>query len=105
MAKNQLFNHLMSGLKKANSEPPKVSTLVMGFTKEQMLIMDVKKPRLVWYDAETKTFYDQGDSTKISKSKYPKINSTNFKKNKPINLQYYIPINNTIIQESNKPLD
>ena len=105
MAKNQLFNHLKDGLKNANSAPPQFSTLVMGFTKEQMLRMDLKKPRLVWYDAITKKFYDQGDSTKIKKSDYSKINSSNFKKTDPISLQYYIPMTTTIIQESDKPLD
>lgn len=102
---NSLFNQLKNGLKKANSAPPQFSTVVMGFTKEQMLRMDLKKPRLVWYDSVTKKFYDQGDSTKIKKSEYSKINSMNFKKDKPIALEYYIPINNTIITESNKPLD
>jgi hypothetical protein len=102
---NNLFNQLKNGLKKANASPPQFSTVVMGFTKEQMFRMDLKKPRLVWYDAISKTFYDQGDSTKIKKSDYSKINSTNFKKDKPIVLEYYIPINNAIITESNKPLD
>jgi hypothetical protein len=102
---NQLFNHLKSGLKKANSAPPQYSTLVMGFTKEQMFKMDLKRPRLVWYDAVSKRFYDQGDSTKIKKSDYSKINALNFNSDKPIVLEYYIPINNTIINESSRPLD
>ena len=102
---NNLFNQLKSGLRNAKSAPPQFSTLAMGFTKTQMLTMDVKKPRLVWYDALSKTFYDQGDSTKIKKSDYTKINSTNYKKDKPLQMQYYIPINNDIIAESNKPLD
>jgi hypothetical protein len=105
MAKNQLFNYLKSGLHKANSEPPRTNTLVMGFTKAQVAKMDFKKPRLIWYDAFTKTFYDQGDSTKIKKSEWKNINAANFKKNAPItNLHYYIPINDTIMAESNKPL-
>jgi hypothetical protein len=105
MAKNQLFNHLQNGLHKANSEPPRISTLVMGFTKSQVAKMDFKKPRLIWYDAFTKTFYDQGDSTKIKKSEWKKITATSFKKDAPIaNLHYYIPINDTIMKESNQPL-
>ena len=103
---NQLFNQLMGGLRNARSAAPEHDTLAMGFTKTQMLTMNVKKPRLIWYDAATQTFYDQGDSTKIKKSEYTKINSMNFKKSRPMNdLQYYIPINNTVIEESNKPLD
>lgn len=103
---NQLFNQLMGGLRNARSAQPEIDTLAMGFTKTQMLTMNVKKPRLIWYDASTKTFYDQGDSTKIKKSDYTKINATNFKKTHPMSdLQYYIPINNAVIEESNKPLD
>lgn len=103
---NQLFNNLKSGLRRANSAPPQYSTLALGFTKIQMAKMDLKKPRLIWYDATTKTFYDQGDSTKIKKSDWTKVNQMTFKKNNPIpNLQYYIPINNALIQESDKPLD
>lgn len=93
MAKNQLFEHLKNGLRKANSAPPQHSCLVMGFTKIQMLKMDLKKPRLVWYDALSKTFYDQGDSTKIKKEDWAKINMMNFNHDKPLtDLQYYIPI-------------
>lgn len=103
---NQLFTHLKNGLKNANSAPPSLSTLALGFTKMQMLKMDLKKPRLIWYDVETKTFYDQGDSTKIKKKDWSKVNQSNFKKNAPLtNLQYYIPINDNMIEESNKPLD
>ena len=90
---NKLFNSLKNGLHRANSEPPKFSALVMGFTKAQMLKMDLKRPRLIWYDAITKKFYDQGDSTKIKKDDWSKFNSMNFKKDMPLNdLQYYIPI-------------
>ena len=68
--------------------------------------MDLKKPRLIWYDAASQTYYDQGDSTKIKKSQYSKINSSNFKKDRPIkDLEYYIPINQEIINESDKPLN
>lgn len=102
---NQLFNQLKNGLKNANSAPPQCSTLAMGFTKTQAMMFDFKKPRLIWYDALTKAFYDQGDSTKIKKSEYTKINQQNFKKDKPITVQYYIPINDTVIRESDKPLD
>jgi hypothetical protein len=103
---NNLFNSLKNGLRKANSAPPTCSTLALGFTKMQMAKMDLKKPRLIWYDALTKTFYDQGDSTKIKKSDWTKVNHLTFKKDAPLNnLQYYIPINNDLIQESNKPLD
>jgi hypothetical protein len=78
----------------------------MGFTKAQVAKMDFKKPRLIWYDAMTRTFYDQGDSTKIKKSEWKKIGPSTFKKDNPLtNLHYYIPINDTIIAESNKPLE
>jgi hypothetical protein len=103
---NQLFQHLKSGLHRADSNAPYTSTLALGFTKIQMMKMDLKKPRLIWYDVSTKTFYDQGDSTKIKKSDWTKVNQFTFKKDKPItNLQYYIPINNDLIAESDKPLD
>lgn len=101
-----IFNQLKNGLRNAKSAPPQMSTLAMGFTTMQMAKMDLKKPRLIWYDASTKTFYDQGDSTKIKKSEWQKINQFNFKKDRPVtNLQYYIPINNALINESNQPLD
>lgn len=102
---NQLFNMLANGLRKAAVKPAQ-DTLAMGFTRQQIFTGKMKKPRLIWYDAATQTYYDQGDSTKINKSQYSKINSSNFKKDKPIkDLEYYIPINQTIINESNKPLD
>ena len=102
MAKNMLFEHLKSGLRNANGAPPSNSCVALGFTKVQVLTMNFRKPRLIWY----KTFYDQGDSTKIKKSNWTKINSENFKKGNPIsNLQYYIPMNDTMIAESNQPLE
>ena len=79
---NNLFSQLMGNLKKANSNPPAFDTIALGFTKAQMLKMDMKKPRLIWYDAKTKSFYDQGDSTKIKKKDWTKINATNYKKDK-----------------------
>lgn len=106
MGKNNLLAMLSSGLRDAERQIPECDTLAMGFTKIQMLKMDLKKPRLIWFDSASKIFYDQGDSTKISKSQYSKITAKNFKKDRPINnLKYYIPINNTIIAESDKPLD
>lgn len=103
---NNLFSQLMGNLKKANSNPPAFDTIALGFTKAQMLKMDMKKPRLIWYDAATKSFYDQGDSTKIKKKDWTKINATNYKKDKKMSdLQYYIPINQAMVDESNKPLD
>lgn len=102
---NNLFNMLASGLRKASVKPAH-DTLAMGFTTQQIFTGRMKKPRLIWYDAKTQTYYDQGDSTKIKKSQYSKINATNFKKDKPINdLGYYIPINQEIINESDKPLN
>ena len=103
---NNLFSQLMGNLKRANSQPPAYDTIVLGFTKAQMLRMDMKKPRLFWYDSASKQFYDQGDSTKIKKNKWTSINATNFKKDKVLtDLQYYIPINQAMVDESNKPLD
>ena len=103
---NNLFSQLMGNLKKANSNPPAFDTIALGFTKAQMLKMDMKKPRLIWYDAKTKAFYDQGDSTKIKKKDWTKINATNYKKDKCLtDLQYYIPISQAMVDESNKPLN
>jgi hypothetical protein len=100
---NQLFNQLKNGLRKADGPRPEKSTVAIGFTKFQMLKMDLKKPRLVFYDAQTDTFYDQGDSTKIKKTEWCKINQSNFKKNVPMkNLQYYCILNESVVAESNK---
>jgi hypothetical protein len=99
----QFFNQLKSGLKNAERDTPKVSLLALGFTKAQMAKMSLKKPRLIWYDAATKTYYDQGDSTKIKKSDWTKTNQLTFKKNNPMNdLVYYIPINNSLVSDSNQ---
>jgi hypothetical protein len=58
---------------------------------------------LIWFDATTQTFYDQGDSTKIKKSDWTKINSDNFDKKKPMkDLKYYIPIDSGLVQEASK---
>lgn len=100
---NQLFNQLKNGLRKADGAHPEHSTVAIGFTKFQMVKMDLKKPRLVFYDKKTDTFYDQGDSTKIKKSEWCKINESNFKKNVPMkNLQYYCILNEETVAESNK---
>jgi len=105
MAKNQLFDYLKNGLHNANSAPPETSTLAMGFTKFQMIKMDLKKPRLIWYDAEKKQFFDQGDSTKIKKSEWKKISQDNYKKDKPLtNLQYYIPISDSMMLVAEQPV-
>ena len=103
MAQIDFFNQLKGRLKNARSQPPVISTAALGFTGEQMMKMNLKRPRLIWYDAMSKKFYDQGDSTKIKKSDWMKINSTNFKKDKPIDdLRYYIPIDAPLMQESTK---
>ena len=92
----QFFNQLKGNLKKADRDTPKTSMLALGFTKAQMAKMSLKKPRLIWYDAVTKMYYDQGDSTKIKKSDWTKTNQMNFKKDKPMSdLSYYIPIDNS----------
>lgn len=99
----QFFNTLKGRLKHAEREVPAIGTLALGFTKSQMMKMSLKKPRLVWYDAATKTFYDQGDSTKIKKSDWTKVDQFTFKKNAPMkDLQYYIPINSAIVSDSNQ---
>lgn len=101
MAKNNLFEHLKSNLRNADRDIPNMSTLALGFTKKQIAKLDMKHPRLIWYDMFTRKFYDQGDSTKKSKSDWHKINSTNFDKSKPLtDLSYYIPINNQIMTEA-----
>lgn len=103
---NNLFSMLSSGLRDADKEVPENDLLAMGFTKAQVAMFKFKDPRLIWYDAKTKTFYDQGDSRKVNKSKYKDITAKTAKKDKPIkNLKYYIPINQQIVDESNKPLD
>lgn len=103
---NNLFNMLSSNLKNANSQPPMFNTIALGFTKTQVFTANFKKPRLIFYHAGTKTFYDQGDSTKIKKNKWSQINESNYKSDKPIkDLQYYIPISTAMIAESDKPLD
>ena len=102
---NNLFNMLANGLRKA-AVKPNSDTLAMGFTRQQIFTGQMKKPRLIWFDAASQTYYDQGDSTKIKKSQYSKINASNFKKDRPIkDLEYYIPINQEIINESDKPLN
>lgn len=102
---NNLFSMLMNGLRNAKNAPPDHSLLAIGFTKQQMLTKNLKKPRLIWYDKSSNTYYDQGDSTKIPKSKWNNINATNFKKDKPMNnLDYYIIMNQTTVAESDKPL-
>ena len=101
-----LFDQLKGNLKNANSTPPAMSCVALGFTQAQMLTMKLNKPRLIWYDALTKTFYDQGDSTKIKKANWLKVNANNFNKDVPMNnLKYYIPINGMMVEESNKPLE
>lgn len=103
---NNLFSMLSSGLRDADKELPETDILAMGFTKAQVAMFKLRDPRLIWFDAKSKTFYDQGDSRKTSKSKYKDITAKTFKKDKPIkNLKYYIPINQQIVDESNKPLD
>ena len=99
----QFFNQLKSGLRNADRDTPNGSLLALGFTKAQVAKMSLKKPRLIWYDAETKTYYDQGDSTKIKKDDWTKTNQSTFKKDAPMkNLMYYIPINNSLVSESDK---
>ena len=102
MSQNTLFQQLRNGVRKANVLPTQ-STLAMGFSTQQMLTGNLKKPRLLWFDIVTKKFYDQGDSTKIKKEDWYKVNQDNFKKKEMKDLSYYIPINSQIIDESNKP--
>lgn len=116
---NNLMSMVKNGLTDADKQMPEKDILAMGFTKDQVKHMNpvalamlmMKKgsglnPKLIWFDAATGKFYNQGDAAKINKSEYSKINAQNFKKDKPINnLKYYVPINNAMIEESNKPLD
>lgn len=104
--KNNLFNMLKNGLRDAEKDKPNEDLLAMGFTNIQMKKMDLKRPRLIWYDSETEKYYDQGDSTFIKKSDYTKINKNTFKKDRPMdNLKYYVIINQRVVDESNKPLN
>lgn len=99
----QFFNTLKGRLKHADRDVPKTSLLALGYTNAQMIKMSLKKPRLVWFDAASKTFYDQGDSTKIKKSDWTKTNQLTFKKDAPMkDLKYYIPINNELVADSNQ---
>ena len=116
---NNLMSMIKKGLADADKQHPNTDALVMGFTKDQVrnmnpmalaMLMRKKgsglKPKLIWFDAASDTFYDQGDATKINKSEYDKINATNFKKDTPLTkLKYYVPINRAILNESDKPLD
>ena len=105
MAQIDFFNKLKGKLRNAKSQAPMMSTAALGFTDSQIWTMQLKKPRLIWFHAPTQTFYDQGDSTKIKKSEWTKINDSNFKKDKPMkDLKYYIPIDGEIVKESNKHL-
>ena len=99
----QFFNQLKSGLRRADRETPNTSLLALGFTKSQMAKMSLKKPRLIWFDFDTKTYYDQGDSTKIKKSDWTKTNHLTFKKTSPMkDLAYYIPIDNSLVNDSDQ---
>lgn len=101
---NQLFEKLKNGLHNAKSEPPKTDTLAMGFTKLQIVKMDMKHPRLIWYDAEKNVFYDQGDSTTYDKKKLEAINSKTCKRNKPMkDLAYYVPVNTNMVKDITPP--
>ena len=116
---NNLMSMVKNGLTDADKQKPENDILAMGFTKDQVkhmnpialaMLMTKKgsglRPKLLWFDAESGIFYNQGDAAAMNKSDYAKINATNFKKDKPVNnLKYYVPINNEIIEESNKPLD
>lgn len=101
MSQKNLFNTLTSRLRNANSQPPKFDCVALGFTNKQIMTMSLKKPHLIFYHAATNTFHDQGDSTKIKKSNWTKVNSENYK-NKPMNdLKYYIPIDDGVMSEAN----
>ena len=66
-----------------------------------MLKMDLKHPRLIWYDAKSKTFFDQGDSTLIRQKEWYKINANNYNKNRPMStLKKYVILNNKTLKEA-----
>ena len=78
MAKNKLtslplFQMLANGLRDINDGCPENDCLVIGFTDKQMAKMDLKHPRLIWYESKSKTFFDQGDSTLIRQKEWYKI--------------------------------
>lgn len=107
MAKNKLtsmplFNMLAKGLRDVKKDAlPEKDILAMGFTDKQMARMDLKHPRLIWYDAKTKTFYDQGDSTLIKRKDWYKINEKTFNNNRPMStLQKYVILSKDTLKEA-----
>lgn len=106
MAKNKLtslplFNMLANGLRDISNSYPEDDCLAIGFTDKQMLKMDLKHPRLIWYDAKSKTFFDQGDSTLIRQKEWYKINANNYNKNRPMStLKKYVILNNKTLKEA-----
>ena len=102
---SNLFGTLCANMRKVDYQNlPKQSFVCMGFTDQQIKFLKVKHPKLIWYDAEKQMFFDQGDSTKIRKTEYLKINKSNYNASNPMkNLAYYIMIDGQTIEESNHP--
>lgn len=106
---------LKGRLRNAETDKPEQSCLVMGYTKTDLpknpsplLLMNKNymnqlgtKAHLLWYDAESETFYDQGIARKMKPADYSGTNSTNFKKDKPTkNISLYIPIDREVVSEA-----
>jgi hypothetical protein len=102
LTNNPLFKMLSNGLRDAKSNSlPEKDLLCIGFTDIQMKRMDLKRPRLIWFDSNSETFYDQGDSTLIKKEDWYKINAMTFKKNNPMsNLNKYVILTRDTLKEA-----
>ena len=99
LLKNPMLQKLLNNLRNAKDEKPTQDTILLGYTKLQIKTLNLKKPRLVWFDAASGNFYDQGDSTAIKKADWYKINKDNYKKTTVMkNLEYYVLIDNNIMQ-------
>lgn len=107
MAKNKmmqtpLFGMLLNGLRDVQKDAlPEEDLLAIGFTERQMKRMDLKHPRLIWFDAKSKTFYDQGDASLMKQKDWYSINEKTFKRNKPLDsLSKYCILKTSVLKEA-----
>ena len=100
LLQNPMVKRLLDNLRNAKDDKPSQDTIALGYTKIQMRTLNLKKPRLIWFDAESGIFYDQGDSTAIKKADWYKVNKDNFKKTTPMkNLEYYVLIDRNLMHD------
>ena len=100
---NPMVKALLDNLRKASEEKPSEDMLLLGYTKIQMRTMQLKKPRLIWFDKASGTFYDQGDATLMKKADWYKVDKDNFKKDRPMhNLEYYVLCTKEVMQMTNQ---